>query len=85
MALFLENENLTMFNLFIKIVVALIIVLIILFLIWLIAFMIHIVRDQLAIENKQKSSPKLIDIIVNRIAATGLQIFARVFQIFHPS
>lgn len=72
-----------MIDLFIKIVMTLIIVLVVLFLIWLTAFMIHIVRDEIARENKQKYSPKLIDIIVNNISATGLRIFAKIYQIFH--
>lgn len=71
-----------MFDLSIKIVVGLIIILVALFLIWLIAFMIHIVRDEIGMENRQTYSPKGIDVVVNRIAAAGLQVFAKTYQFF---
>jgi len=74
-----------MFELFFKIVVVLIIALVLLLLIWLIAFLVHIVHDEMAMDNKQKYSPKLIDTIVNGISGFGLRIIVKIYQFFHQS
>jgi cell division septal protein FtsQ len=71
-----------MFELFFKIVLVLIIALIVLFLIWLIAFLIHIARDEIAMENNQKYSSSLIDMIVNTVGNIGLLVMARIYQLF---
>ncbi len=72
-----------MFPLFIKTALVLIIVLVVLFLIWLISFVIHIVRDEISVENKQTYSSKSIDFVVNNISAIGLRMVAKIYQFFH--
>lgn len=72
-----------MFSLFIQVAIALIAILVILFIIWLIAFMIHIARDEISMDDKQKYSSKPIDVIVNKISAIGLRLIANLYQFFH--
>ena len=71
-----------MFELFFKSVLVLIIALVVLFLIWLIAFLIHIARDEIAMENNHKYSSSLIDRLVNTVSSIGLSVMAKIYQLF---
>jgi len=74
-----------MFDVFIKTVVVLIITLVVLFLIWLIAFLIHIARDEIAMQTSKKYLPSLLDIIVNNISNIGLLAINKIYQLFKRS
>lgn len=74
-----------MFSLLIKIFIVLMIALVILFLIWLIAFLIHIARDEIAIENRQNFTPNVLDVIVNNIVGVGFHIIEKIYQLFGRS
>jgi hypothetical protein len=74
-----------MFDLSIRIVVIMIIALAVLFLIWLGAFFVHIVRDEKAMEDKQKYSPKLVDIVVNNILSAGFILISKIQKSFRRS
>ena len=74
-----------MFDLFIKTVVVLIITLVVLFLIWLIAFLIHLARDETAIETNKRSFPGTLDIAVNNISNIGLLAIDKIYQLFKRS